>query len=250
MLQLIIDNREKNSQSLYNSLSHLIDDKSSIIIDTLPVGDYQFSIDNNIILVIERKTITDYASSIKDGRNREQKGRLLSAYPKSKILYLIEGDLTQNNSSYRFNNVNKDTIFSAIFNTILRDGIQVFHTSNNSETIEVITSLYKKLQKQGITFIEEQKESYDDNLLDTAKITKGANMTPEISFRMMLNNIPTVSNKISLRITKYHKKMNEFIKHLESIDDKVKYISSLKLEDSDRAIPKKTCELIIEYIGI
>jgi ERCC4-type nuclease len=250
MLELIIDNREKNAQDVYRTMSSLIDDKSSVKIDVLSIGDYQISYNNDVILVIERKTIADYAASIKDGRHREQKGRLLGQYQKNKILYLIEGDLTQNNNSYRYNNVSKDTIISAIFNTILRDEIQVFHTSNNNETIEIIMSLYKKLKKNGISFIEEKKDNYEDNLLDTIKETKGGNMTPEISFRMMLNSIPTVSNKISQRIVKYHKNMNDFIKYLENIEDKIKYIGGLKLEEGDRAIPKKTCEIILEYIGI
>jgi ERCC4-type nuclease len=253
MLEFIIDNREHISETLKNKLEKLKNDTSVITISNLAVGDYQYNWNNNPLLVIERKTIADYAASIKDGRHREQKGRLLSSFNKSKIMYLIEGDLTHNNSSYKFNNVSKDTIISAIFNTILRDQIQVFHTANTDETIEVITSLFIKIQKQGLTFIEEQKESYNDNLVDTAKITKGGNMTPELSFRMMLNCIPYVSNKISTRITKYHDNMSNFICHLKDIDTKenrIKYISNLKTDEKENRIPAKTCENILSYLGI
>jgi ERCC4-type nuclease len=253
MLEFIIDNREHISETLKNKLEKLKNDTSVINITNLPIGDYQFNWNNNPVLVIERKTIADYAASIKDGRHREQKGRLLSSFNKSKIMYLIEGDLTHNNSSYKFNNVSKDTIISAIFNTILRDQIQVFHTVNTDETVEVIISLFIKIQKQGITFIEEQKESYNDNLVDTAKITKGGNMTPEISFRMMLNCIPSVSNKVSSRIIKHHDTMNNFIECLKEIDTKenrIKYISNLKIDEKDNRISVKTCENILSYIGV
>jgi ERCC4-type nuclease len=253
MLNFIIDNREHISETLKNKLDKLKNETSTINIATLPIGDYQFNWNDSPILVIERKTIADYAASIKDGRHREQKGRLLASFQKSKIMYLIEGDLTQNNSSYRYNNVSKDTIISAMFNTILRDQLQVFHTSNTDETIEVMTTLFSKIQKQGISFIEEQKDNYNDNLVDTAKITKGGNMTPELSFRMMLNCIPSVSNKVSNRILKYHKSMTDFIQHIKTIEtreNRIKYICNLKSEEKENRVSSKTCENILTYLGL
>ena len=50
----------------------------------------------------------------------EQKQRLIDNCTKEKIIYLIEGDLTINNSSYSFNKVSKDTIYSSIINLYLR----------------------------------------------------------------------------------------------------------------------------------
>jgi ERCC4-type nuclease len=253
MLELIIDLREHIAETIIQKIEPITNEVSKIKIGTLPVGDYMYVYDNNPILIIERKTIVDYASSIKDGRHREQKGRLLANYPKSKIMYLIEGDLTQNNSSYNYNRVSKETIISSIFNTILRDEIQVFHTSNKDETIEILYSFFIKLQKKGISFIEEKKESYEENLIDTNKMTKGSNLTPEISFRMMLNCIPNVSNKVSLRIVKYHKSMNCLISHLQEVgsrEEQISYISQLKYEESDNKIPKKTCENILSYLGL
>lgn len=253
MLEFIIDNRESISDTLLQKLQPILQNNSKTSVLSLPVGDYLYTYNNEPVIVIERKTIVDYASSIKDGRHREQKGRLLGTYPKSKIMYLIEGDLTQNNTSYKYNHVSKDTIISAIFNTILRDEIQVFHTSNTNETIEILCSLFIKLQKKGLEFIEEKKETYNDNLIDTAKITKGSNINQDVAFRMMLNCIPNVSNKISSRITKYHINMNELISHLKEIstkEERIKYLSSLKLEESDNKIPSKTCDNILNYLGV
>jgi len=253
MLELIIDTREHISNDIYNKIKPYINNNSNVNISNLPIGDYLYTYNNEPVIIIERKTIVDYASSIKDGRHREQKGRLLSSYPKSKIMYLIEGDLTQNNTSYKFNNVSKDTIISAIFNTILRDQIHVFHTSNTNETIEILLSLFTKLQKKGLEFIEEKKDNYSDNLVETAKITKGSNITPDISFRMMLNCIPNVSNKISSRILKYHISMNHLISHINELstkEERCSYLSNLKLDESDNKIPLKTCENILNFLGI
>ena len=41
--------------------------------------------------VFERKTLDDLAASIKDGRYREQKSRLLAHYPPHRITYILEG---------------------------------------------------------------------------------------------------------------------------------------------------------------
>ena len=71
-MELIIDNRE--------TIKDYFQDKDYVKIKNLDIGDYIFKYDDKDILIIERKTIEDYAASIKDGRHREQKQRLLSNY--------------------------------------------------------------------------------------------------------------------------------------------------------------------------
>jgi ERCC4-type nuclease len=85
-LTLKIDTRERQIKDFFRGLPY-------VKIQNLPLGDIIFQWDNENILIIERKTIDDLAHSIKDGRFREQKMRLISNYPTSKIMYLIEGNL-------------------------------------------------------------------------------------------------------------------------------------------------------------
>ena len=66
IVNFYIDNRE----SIKNNLIELI---PSAECKNLPIGDYQYLVDGNSFLIIERKTVADYAASIKDRRNREQK---------------------------------------------------------------------------------------------------------------------------------------------------------------------------------
>ena len=159
MIELVIDNRE----SIKNSVAERIENTK---FENLLLGDYIFRIDNVDFIIIERKTIADYAASISDGRNREQKKRLLEHFPKNRIIYLVEGSLNQDNKSYKYNKINADTIISSIINTILRDEIQVFHTSDKDETLFLLNSIYTKLVKQGKTFLED-KGSYDMDLVNT-----------------------------------------------------------------------------------
>ena len=82
---IILDNRE-------GKLIDYFKDKPRILIEQLELGDIIFRINDNdeVKYIIERKSVSDLYSSIKDGRYREQKVRLLANYPLSKIIYLIE----------------------------------------------------------------------------------------------------------------------------------------------------------------
>ena len=138
-----IDTREHTSKELLNSIP-------DAILTNLEIGDYRIDVSGETVLIIERKTINDYASSILDGRNREQKKRLISNYSNQQIVYLIEGDLTKDNSNFKYNKVSKETIISSVINTMVRDNIHVFHTSGMDETIAFLTMTYNKFKKQGI----------------------------------------------------------------------------------------------------
>ena len=135
MVEFIIDNREK----IKDILQEKIKDATC---RNLEIGDYLFQMNSKPFLIIERKTISDMAASIRDGRNREQKKRLTNYNTDCNVIYLIEGDLTMNNKCFNYNKIDKYTIVSSIINTIIRDKLQVFHTSDENETIFILESIY------------------------------------------------------------------------------------------------------------
>lgn len=247
MVKLIIDNRE--------SIKNKFNDIGNIEITNLSIGDYQFLINEELFIIIERKTITDYASSIKDGRLREQKKRLLANCGNAFILYLVEGDLTQNNKSFKYNKVEKNTIISSIVNIMMRDNINVFHTNDQDETIFFLKSIYRKLDKQGNSFLHNKSDYNQDlvNNLDCSK-SKSKNLNPKLCFQMMLNCIPTISNKTSERISNKFGSIYNFILFLEGIDnnEKINTIVNIRMEDKDttRKISKTSAENILKYFEI
>ena len=176
-MTLIIDNRE--------SIKHLFDTSYPIVFKNLDIGDYVIQFQGEPLVIIERKTVEDYAASIKDGRGREQKARLLGNFPKRKILYIIEGDMSRNNKSFTYNAVSKKTIVSSVLNCIFRDNISIFHTKNSDESVFFIQTLYAKLAKNNACF--RQTKTYDDSLISTICIKKNKNITPAICQNMMLN---------------------------------------------------------------
>ena len=109
-----IDNREPTIIKEYFSKS--INSSNNLVttrLKNLEQGDFIIrDNDENILLIIERKTISDLLSSVKDSRYTEQSERYSQLdIPSNKIIYLIEGD---------YENFNKDsiefkTIYSCIF---------------------------------------------------------------------------------------------------------------------------------------
>ena len=93
-MNLIIDSRETKILEKLEANPQLL---SSYKKEYLDLGDFVFSDAKGHTLFFERKTWADLAASLKDGRFREQRSRLLeqrdssAAAETSKLCYIIEG---------------------------------------------------------------------------------------------------------------------------------------------------------------
>lgn len=147
-MKLVIDCREKellkqiNQQVLFTPPFKKIEVTS----ENLPIGDILIKDDsNNDLLIIERKTIPDLLSSIKDGRYEEQSYRLNGMeHHNHNIMYLIEGDT--NNKKY-FQKVDKMMFYSALLSLNYYKGFSVIKTQNLTETAIFICNSLIKIQK-------------------------------------------------------------------------------------------------------
>ena len=134
---LKIDNREKD-------LVQILKTKNiPFINENLDIGDFLISDnENNILIIIERKKYADLSASIKDGRYKEQKERLIHSIPyKVRKIYLLEGN---NMKDFQFP---LKTFESVIINTMIRDGIFVFMSKNTDETVNFIENVMNNIQK-------------------------------------------------------------------------------------------------------
>ena len=76
-MKIIIDNRERELVKLLKAFSDNNGFNFVIEVEKLDLGDIIIKDDNdNTKLIIERKTISDLAASIRDGRYKEQSYRL------------------------------------------------------------------------------------------------------------------------------------------------------------------------------
>ena len=143
-----IDARET---ALIIQLKKLISNEAiEIIVEQLTLGDC-IIYDNNFneIVMFERKTLKDLASSIQDGRYSEQGYRLDNhSLPNNRIYYIIEGNI---NLYKPFpGSVNKQALLSSIVSIGFSKGFSVHKTINIEETAEWILHFAHKLNS-GIT---------------------------------------------------------------------------------------------------
>jgi ERCC4-type nuclease len=84
-MELIVDDRERAVIVYFEKLI-------KVKVERITVGDYAFVYKGRVIVVVERKSLADLASSIKDGR-MDNNNKLLEAQKKHgcQILYIIEG---------------------------------------------------------------------------------------------------------------------------------------------------------------
>lgn len=115
-------------------------------ISNLPLGDFilKNNEESSIYYIIERKSISDLAGSIKDGRFRDQKERLSET--KNDIIYIIEGNIGKNG---KVGGICKSTIKSSIINLQVKHKFHVFKTDSEADTLEYLLLLYKKIDENG-----------------------------------------------------------------------------------------------------
>lgn len=229
---IILDLRETKLIELFNASS--IQYKT----EQLPIGDIIIRYihnDTTYEIILERKCVTDMVASIKDGRYKEQKLRLLAerhasdVIKKVKIAYLVEGLATECR-----NVQDKVMLLGSVISSIFRDDIPVLRTVSLQETSELITRLHERLikdfllffpetsntsttrktpnQDTGITVTDNSSISQDTSTSITAnnannaylasiKKNKKDNMTPQLWNQNCLCGIPGVSNAIACKIT-------------------------------------------------
>ena len=226
-IELVIDNRE---HGLINKLRN----NYKFTIGQLDIGDIVFKQNGNIVFIIERKTISDFKSSICDKRYREQKARLLnSGILHTRIMYIIEGDLNAS-LSFSINGFPISTLISSIINCMLRDGIFVYKTSSILETSEFIKKLHQKLEESINIFFNFSniKSITETEYASTLKKKKKNNLTPNIWFINVLSQIPQVTEKIAFEIIKKHDSilsLTSAYKNCNSPDDAKSLLSEIKI---------------------
>ena len=242
MSKIYIDIRENKLKDYFVNNNDI---KNDVIIKQLDLGDIIFvkepliNLDNifapeNIILIIERKTIDDLRASIKDGRHREQKSRLMSNYPIEKIYYLIEGNILDYQIKYGHVNLDKTlkSLYGSMINTLVRDNLKIIKTIDFEESLYILKLIYQKILKQPNIFIKKHQvdltkanlskdnssndNSSYDNYASLIKVKKKDNLTPKICQIAQLTQIQGVSNFIAtIIIDNYGSLFNLCKKYLE-----------------------------------
>lgn len=242
---ITIDNRETKifSEIISRDLDKY---KDKIIIqkEQLDIGDIHIKF-NDVIYIYERKTVNDLLASIKDGRYKEQKTRLLTSLSSQvNINYIIEGDtITSLNHS-----INQKTLTSIYLNSIYRDKINVFFTLNICETVTFLLLLSTKMIDKPENFSNNNNNNHNNQeYIDICKIKtkKNANIDKDTCYLLQLSQIPSISKEIAKKIKEIYPNLSILIKTLMEQENKEKQISLLSKIDG---IGKKKALIIIDYL--
>jgi len=225
-MELVIDHRETKLKELFSN-------EDDICYENLEYGDVIFKYDKKDIIVIERKTLTDLAASIKDGRLRNQKLLLLSKVSRDNLYYVIEGGLDFSDNDSYVSGISKKALITSVLNTMIRDGIKTLQTKNLQDTANLILSMRKRLV--------EHPEKYTTACIMEKQVLKAP--TDNI-FQRQLMQIPGISNTISKVLLAKYESMKHFYevydgKSLEQIKEDM---STIKIDN------RKISSAVIENI--
>ena len=245
-------------------------EKSSIIIEALPIGDIIFEYLGKEILIIERKSIADLESSIKDGRYEEQSFRLTnSELHNHNIIYLLEGNI--------HTKPNKTMLYSAMFSLQYYKGFSVVRSFNLEETATIVLNMSNKIQKdltrvafyggkgyKGVTEVTEVTEGKgvnevvgtsvdieqvdEPNYCSVVKKVKKDNITPENISEIMLFQIPGISSVSAIAIMKQFKTLQNLLICIKEKPSCLADITYTNAKNQTRKINKTIAANIIKFL--
>ena len=234
-MKLILDERET---TLYERCK--ASPNPAIILEkiVLPMGDAIIKTnDDKELIIVERKSLQDLLSSIKDGRYKEQSYRLQNCcggMPHN-VMYIIEGAFSQLKNP----TLEKRIIYSAMTTLSAFKGFSVIRTSSVQETAEWILAYVDKMGRElekgeKLCFYKRDKDVSEENLenvlttdsvtpslvdpqkyCEVVKRTKKENLTPENMGEVILCQIPGISSVSAITIMKEFKTIANLITAVE-----------------------------------
>ena len=253
-----VDNRERKLIPLINALNKDFNYNFEIKIEVLDLGDIIICDDKGKEkIIIERKTLNDLASSIKDGRYSEQSYRLNSlSMHNHNIVYLIEGDIHNYNNKY--NKIKPETLQVTMFCLQYYKGFSLFKTRDKMETAEYILRITNKLQKDKSRVNYYNMTNTLTNTLtntftnktytDVIKKVKKNNIRPDNIGEIILSQIPGISSKTSKVVMA---EFNSLYDMLEKIKDDKNCLDNIVLvmkNGTKRKISQTVVKNIKKYL--
>ena len=274
-MNIKIDVREsellKKCQTNIEILTNFKDLK--LVPEQLPLGDIIINDGLNDLVIIERKTISDLAASIKDGRYEEQSYRLKNLWHHNhNIIYLIEGDFAKFNSFK--DRIDKQTLYSAMVSINYFKGFSVWRSLSVDETALMVCNMAYKINKEkdklpfysnnlsasskAATIVDASAETTnveadanaptEKDYCSVVKKVKKDNITSENIGEIMLCQIPGVSSASALAILAQFKTLPNLVKSIETDETCLKNVCTTDANGKSRKISKTAIATIIKFL--
>jgi ERCC4-type nuclease len=277
-MNIKVDVREAALIKIMNANLEMISNFKDLklVQEQLPLGDIIINDGEKDLLIIERKSLSDLAASIKDGRYEEQSYRLKNLWHHNhNIIYLIEGDFSRINA-FR-DRIDKQTLYSAMVSMNYYKGFSVWRSFSIDESALMICNMAYKLGKDktklpfysnDLIKCKDQDPVLVNNVLATneesinlvvslekdyctvVKKVKKDNITTENIGEIMLCQIPGISSASALAILSQFKTLPNLIKSIETDEKCLANISTIDANGKSRKISKTAIATIIKFLKV
>jgi ERCC4-type nuclease len=253
MIRIVVDYREKQLIKLLNVFNKEYDFKLTIEVENLDIGDVIIKRGDEELLILERKTLKDLESSLKDGRYSEQSYRLNGINTHNhNIVYLIEGNIRMWDQN-KYTRMPAKTLYVAMFCLNYYKGFSVMKTHDTTETAEYLLRIADKIKREKkktayYSDVSNNGIKYSSNkYCDVVSKVKKENITPENIGEIILSQIPGVSSVTSKAVMEQY---DSLFKLLEALKENPKALDNitLKLKNSERRISSKSVRNIVQYL--
>lgn len=156
----------------------------------LDVGDFHILRDGALLMVVERKTLTDLASSLKDGRYTEQKARMLAKVDGDtrRLAIVVEGVFPFSGDE-PVDGIPARALRTLVINLMHRDGVAVYTVRDCRETADLVAHMAEKAEPGASLHTHPYTAS--------VKTKKSDNLTPRTTAVLQLCVVPRVSARIA-----------------------------------------------------
>ncbi len=240
-----IDHRECAIKPLITSL--LEHDNINYTLENLDCGDFVIEIDGQPLLVIERKTIKDLLASIKDGRYKEQKHKMIEKHGKAKVMYLIEGAFSFQDMPKGFTDIEYKSLKSSIINTQVRDKVALMQTNDLQETCAYLYDVVSRINQNTTKYSLESGLQAPPPVVHNSSVKKKTSRN-EV-FIQQLCQVSGISHKTAEAISREFTDMKTFYETLLPLENeqKLKLLKNIYLKDN-RRINSKVADTIVQYM--
>lgn len=230
---LKIDHRE-------TKLKELIPASTSVVHEQIEFGDIQLLVGETVRFIFERKSISDLVASIKDGRYKNQKVKLMTLFQPNQVCYIIEGGIKWGSQTQ-----NDKMVQGAVIGMLMRDGFGIIQTKNHQETADFLLGVHQRVSVSPNEYT--QKHEIKAVVVSDLKV---ANATPKECYLHMLCQIPDVSEKTAQGIIEKFPSFSVLFRELfgKTQQEQVQMFDSVRIGTPPRKISQKAVMNIIEFL--
>jgi ERCC4-type nuclease len=240
---IVVDVRER---SLLECLTRMVSDKNknnnkdpketyAILSRQLDVADVQIlSSDGTVMLGMERKTLSDFSSSIRDGRYSEQRRRLIGALGVERVVYVVEGGGSMLYDSFgRNEDPSMARVRGAMTSLLVNHRIPVAFTRDTEDTAAFVMRSTKSM----LDAVANSKKAYNGGGYEgaacrssVATAKKRDMVDGRQCFLQQMCQIPFVSHSVATRIaeTLNVATMSQLVRVLDALPGEKERIKALQ----------------------